>query len=77
MFSIWAPTVILKLVLTGCCEPVIAHDVIKTLTGSCFPVQAAVNRIERLEDATEEQLKIHNDVCAICYADMQVHKLVQ
>ena len=34
--------------------------------------QAAVGRIERLKDATEAELRHHNDVCAICYADMQV-----
>jgi hypothetical protein len=37
-----------------------------------FNLQAAVSRIERLSDATEEQLKVHADVCAICYGDMQV-----
>ena len=37
-----------------------------------FDFQAAVGRIERLKDATEAELRHHNDVCAICYADMQV-----
>ena len=37
--------------------------------------QAAVGRIERLKDATEAELRHHNDVCAICYADMQVSVL--
>merc|ERR1719367_2327035 len=32
--------------------------------------QAAVSRIQTLEDATEEQLKAHADVCAICYSEM-------
>ena len=33
-------------------------------------LQAAVSRIQTLEDATEEQLKAHADVCAICYSEM-------
>ena len=32
--------------------------------------QAAVVRIQTLDDATEDQLKAHADVCAICYSDM-------
>merc|ERR1719376_1814406 len=32
--------------------------------------QAAVNRIQSLKDATDEQLEAFNDVCAICYGDM-------
>jgi len=33
--------------------------------------QAAVDRILTLVDATEKELQSHNDVCAICYSDMQ------
>lgn len=29
-----------------------------------------MGRIQTLVDATEAQLRAHNDVCAICYSDM-------
>ena len=35
-------------------------------------LQAAVNRILTLVDATEEQLDKLDDVCAICYGDMSL-----
>ena len=34
--------------------------------------QAAVNRMLTLVEATEAQLRSYNDVCAICYSDMQL-----
>ena len=33
-------------------------------------------RIQVLDDATEEQLKEHGDVCAICYCDMTANAKV-
>ena len=34
-----------------------------------------MNRIQTLVDATEAELRIHNDVCAICYSDMLTAKV--
>ena len=30
-----------------------------------------MNRIQTLKEASEDELKNYNDVCAICYSDMQ------
>ena len=35
-------------------------------------LKAAVSRILTLVDATEAELRHHNDVCAICYSDMLI-----
>ena len=37
--------------------------------------RTAVSKINRLPEATEEQLERNNDVCAICYQDMTSAKV--
>merc|ERR1712018_722012 len=44
---------------------------IKSGWSSFLMRQAAVNRIQTLKDATEEDLKKYNDVCSICYSEME------
>ena len=44
--------------------------ILQVVSSFIFYPQAAVTRIQTLEDATEEQLQAHADVCAICYSEM-------
>ena len=37
--------------------------------------RTAVSKINRLPEATKEQLERNNDVCAICYQDMTTAKV--
>merc|ERR1711994_210142 len=39
--------------------------------------RTAVAKINSLQDATEEQLEKHNDVCSICYQDMACAKVTR
>jgi len=39
--------------------------------------RTAVAKINSLDDATEEEIAKHNDVCAICYQEMTVAKLTK
>lgn len=39
--------------------------------------RTAVNKIESLPDATDEQLTSYNDVCAICYQEMRTAKITR
>ncbi|EDO49103.1 predicted protein, partial [Nematostella vectensis] len=38
---------------------------------------SAVRKVKSLQSATEEQLRLHNDICPICYEDMKSAKVTK